>query len=76
MASYINQRLHGFGMSSPEDFWTVDLWLHKELFGKRLVLGAEVRNLLDQKFRMEEDVLNVVERFPKRQFMFFARYNF
>jgi len=76
VASYINQKLHGFERSSPDDFWVVDIWLHKELLRKKLVLGAEVRNLFDQKFRMEEDVLNVVERFPNRQFMFFARYNF
>lgn len=75
-ASYVNQRLNGFRMESPDDFWTLDMFLQKELFGKSFVLGSEVRNLLNEKFWMERELLSISRRLPARQFSFFVRYNF
>jgi hypothetical protein len=75
-ATYINQKLNGFGEGDPSDFWFLDFSAQKELFDKRLVLGCQVSNLLDTKFNLISDVLNIEERFPARQFLFFARYNF
>jgi len=75
-ASYVHQELEGFLQEDPSDFWFLEFFAQKELFDKRLVLGCQVRNLLDTKFNLISDVLNIEERYPAREFFFFARYNF
>jgi tetratricopeptide (TPR) repeat protein len=75
-ATYITQKLHGFGIEDPSDFWFLDFSVQKELFDKRLEVGLGIQNLLDEKFNLITDVLATDARTPTRQFIFFARYNF
>ncbi len=75
-ASYVHQELHDFPQDDPSAFWFLEFFAQKELFDKRLVLGCQVRNLLDTRFNLISDVLDIEERYPAREFFLFARYNF
>jgi tetratricopeptide (TPR) repeat protein len=74
--TYIKQILHNYEQNDPAGFWYLDCSAQKELFDKHLVLGFQMRNILDQEFNLITDVLRVEERHPTREFLFFARYNF
>lgn len=77
MATYVKQFLRGFQQDDPGDFWFLSLEVQKELWNKRLTMGARVDNLLDQRFHLVTDVLTGGERRePARRFVFFTRYNF